>query len=287
MKQIQERLPLGEFPLKLRFFQRTGRLETSVPYSHWHDQVEIVYCLKGYGVQQVNETFFVIPPGSFALIGPNQLHSYAACSPEEELLLWVFQFDLSQLLAPFRQEEPFCRDWLSGRLLFPRPIPGEPGYFPLLQDIRREWTDRKDGYPQAISGCLLQLLTRLYRENPQRLSLREAQKISGRDRALLAQTFQLLGDRYQEESLSLQQAAQAANLSVSHFCRLFHWATGTTFHDYLNQYRISLAEQLLAEGKSCTQAAMACGFGSVSAFTRNYKKYRGVPPRTAKKNRSP
>lgn len=285
MKNIQETLPLETLPLKLRFFERTGQLETCVPYSHWHSQAELVYNRKGYGMQQINEIFFVVPPGSFTLVGPNQLHSYTACSQEEEMELWVIQFEPDSFLQNFREDSRFSQEWISGRLLFSEAIPGEPEFFPLLQGIRRELEEKREGYMQAVTAYMLQLLVGLYRRNPERLSARECESYSSQNRTLLSQTFRFISDHYREDSLSLEQAAEAANLSVTHFCRLFRTATGTSFHDYLSQYRISRAEQLLTTGKSLTEIALSCGFGSISAFTRNYKKYKGMPPRQAKKIR--
>ena len=79
--------------------------------------------------------------------------------------------------------------------------------------------------------------------------------------------------------------AQATNLSVTHFCRLFKQTTGMGFHEYLNRYRIAQAEHMFSSSKSLLEISYACGFGSVSAFLRNYKKYRGLPPRLARKLR--
>lgn len=283
MKNIQQTLPSAHLGLKVRTHLRTGRLETREDYAHWHNEMELVYARRGTGLQQINGIFFELRPGTVSVIGPNQLHSFVSTAPEEEFDLLVLQFDVAQLLVHFSGETQFCGDWSSGRLLFPDAVDAAPRLGDLMEDIHREITGREAGYEQAVTGALLQLLPLLYRRRPQRLSSAELEAASGQRRKLLSQVFPFLAEHYQQEDLSLQQAAQAANLSVTHFCRVFKLATGMSFHEYLNYYRILQAERLFPTSKSLLEIAYTCGFGSLSTFTRNYKKYRNIPPQQARK----
>ena len=51
---------------------------------------------------------------------------------------------------------------------------------------------------------------------------------------------------------------------------------GYTFNEYLNYYRVRIAEDLiLKSNKSLTEIAFEVGFGSLSAFSRSFNKFAG------------
>ena len=282
MKSIQETLPLDNPVLKVRSLIRTGVLETSFTYAHWHKEAEIILNLKGYGIQQINGAFFIMMPGTISVIGQNQLHAYCAYSDDAECEVLVLQFDMDALLQSFDGKDPFCLDWRSGRLFFSEAVTASPELQDLMCGIHAELTSRGAGYRQAVTGRLLQLLTWLYREAPHRLSTAESHAAPEHSIQALAKTFAFLSEHYQQEGLTLQAAAETAHLSVTHFCRLFKLATGVGFHEYLNRYRIAQAERLFCTDKSLLVISFSFGFGSLSSFTRNYKKYRGISPRQAR-----
>lgn len=271
MKTMQEKVLFYDEALKIRCFERKGRLETTVSYSHWHDEVEIVYSRKGSGMQQINESCFLLTPHTFAVIGKNQLHSFVACG-NEELDLLVIQFSAEAFLKNMERDDLFCKEWLSGTLLFPCAVSASSEMMRLFERIHEELMVRDVGYSASVMSDIWRLLVFLYRLNPRRLSAKDLDALCGTNRQLLAKAFTFIGENYQREGLLLDEAAQAANLSTTHFCRMFKLATGMTFHTYLNHYRISRAQQLLGTDLSLVEIAYACGFGSSSAFTRNYKK---------------
>lgn len=270
MRSIQETLPWEDAALKIRCFTLRGRL--GVPsYCHWHNEVEIVYSRTGSGIQQVHETSYVLAPGALAVIGQNQLHAYTPCDTEADLL--VLQFDAAAFLNGSQAGGRMGEAWLAGRLFFDAPVPSGPEMGRLLERIHAELKGRPDGYQTAVTADVLRLLVDLYRTDRGRLSTVSLANPSDRQRDMLAKAFELINEQYDREGLTLAQAAGAVHLSVSHFCRLFKQATGMTFHRYLNHYRIVQARQMLDTGRTLSEAAFACGFGSLSAFHRSYKKY--------------
>ncbi len=82
-----------------------------------------------------------------------------------------------------------------------------------------------------------------------------------------------------EEDHSLDALSRRANLTPSHFCRVFKKATGTTPHQYVLKARLERAQQLLG-GSDMSIAAIAdqLGFTSQSHFTRAFRHYAGQTP---------
>lgn len=80
------------------------------------------------------------------------------------------------------------------------------------------------------------------------------------------------------EELNVESLAAMCYLSRYHFMRRFKDATGYTVHNYIQLKRLTLAAQLLAEGKSAGETALACGFGDYSTFLRSFRRHYGVTP---------
>jgi AraC-like DNA-binding protein len=78
-------------------------------------------------------------------------------------------------------------------------------------------------------------------------------------------------------------AASALNLSMPAFCRYFKRATGLTFTDYVNKYRINQARKYLLMDKNVTEACYDSGFENLSHFNRTFKKFAGINPSQFKK----
>lgn len=87
-----------------------------------------------------------------------------------------------------------------------------------------------------------------------------------------------------DESLPLPQLARECRLSASHFNRAFKKTTGHPPYRWLAAERIRLAESMLQNrGVPLTAIAQQCGFSDQAAFTRSYKRFRGVTPGAARR----
>lgn len=85
-------------------------------------------------------------------------------------------------------------------------------------------------------------------------------------------------DAHLGKEIMVEELASAAALSRFHFSRMFKATTGQTPQKFLGQRRLELAKALLAEGRSITQIAQACGFASESNFGRSFHRATGVTP---------
>lgn len=99
-------------------------------------------------------------------------------------------------------------------------------------------------------------------------------------RARMQKMVQHIHGNYQKR-ITLCELAAAANISVSESLRCFHAAVQTTPIQYLNDYRLGRAKELLFSTlDSVTNIAAATGFESPSYFCRVFKKRYGVSPNT-------
>ena len=81
------------------------------------------------------------------------------------------------------------------------------------------------------------------------------------------------------EDLSLATVAKRFNYSTNYFSRLFKEQTGKTFLEYVNEYRIQRAsEMLIFSDDMITDIAMEVGFNNLSYFIRQFKRFHGCSP---------
>ncbi|UUZ82846.1 AraC family transcriptional regulator [Paenibacillus sp. P26] len=80
-------------------------------------------------------------------------------------------------------------------------------------------------------------------------------------------------------SMSVESMADQIGLSRKYLARRFKEATGRTPQDFLVQYRISKAADLLSEPSlSVSEIAYSVGYRDPLLFSRMFKRLRGVSP---------
>ncbi|WP_120461685.1 response regulator transcription factor [Paenibacillus aceti] len=85
-------------------------------------------------------------------------------------------------------------------------------------------------------------------------------------------------EHYAEE-LSLKTLSQKLDMHPNYLGQLFQQEVGLSFSDYVNQYRIEKATQLLIHTDQKTaEIAASVGYIDTSYFYRQFKKYAGVSP---------
>lgn len=82
------------------------------------------------------------------------------------------------------------------------------------------------------------------------------------------------------EPIGRTDVARAAGLSLSHFSRAFHAATGQTYAAMLNALRVERSRELLGRSqRDLKLIAVECGFADQSHFTRIFRRVTGETPR--------
>jgi AraC-like DNA-binding protein len=93
--------------------------------------------------------------------------------------------------------------------------------------------------------------------------------------------------KYVEENFNanpdVNQLAQKVHLSTAAFCRYFKKQSHQTFTDFINNYRVSEAKNLLLQDKTVTETCYATGFEQLPYFNRIFKKITGENPSAFKK----
>jgi AraC family transcriptional regulator len=87
-----------------------------------------------------------------------------------------------------------------------------------------------------------------------------------------------------DEKITVEILAEVARLSPSHFTRVFRKETGKAPMEYVQALRLERSKKLLlAGGRSITEIALECGFGSSSYLSACFQKRCKMTPREYQK----
>ncbi|MDF2927137.1 MAG: AraC family transcriptional regulator [Paenibacillaceae bacterium] len=86
-----------------------------------------------------------------------------------------------------------------------------------------------------------------------------------------------------EETIEMEEIAQAAYSSSFHFQRMFHMLTGMTVAEYVRKRRLTLAAyELAASASKVLDISLKYGYDSPEAFARAFRKLHGISPSAAR-----
>lgn len=250
----------------------------SVPL-HWHLEMEIIYIKKGCGTVAVDLNPSFVQKGDIIFIAPGQLHEitqYGHARMEYENTL----FDINMLsgaandvcstdfLIPLQHSHTLAKNIYT---------PADHNYTQIARRLDDADEIRKttpQAYQLAIKGCLFFVFYELFTGYPQgSLTKKTFHSLDA-----LKAAIKYVEIHYQEP-IRIKDIAAFCDYSESHFMKYFKNATGMSFIEYLNGYRLSMASRLLlASDAPVINIAQESGFQNLSYFNRMFKKKFGITP---------
>ncbi len=260
----------------------------SFPYYYnnvpnYHDYLEVSYNCAGTGTYHVSNHLYPFAPGDLAIIGSNEIHCLRASAKVNLDLFSVFF--MPDVVCPRGVDAlswDLTRPFFDGTRHVLKAV--EYDHARLLKTMleMRGLDQQKPTYYRLhlrhlLYELLLQLLhhyddRHLFALQPGSHTRREA------NTHRLNPVFSWVEDHYREH-ITLEQAARMASMSRNYFCRFFRNATGSSFVDYLNTFRINRAKELIKSSDlTTTQVASQVGYNNLGYFFRSFKRYVHLSP---------
>lgn len=248
---------------------------------HWHEEIEIVYVLDETLDIGLNNEIYTVKPRNIFLIGRGEVHFFITPPKKSKRIILQFELSMFEAFAPMMRERKFTAPLIQNEGM------NEPIHRDLERQIlwiEEEYARKAEGYHLAIKARLYDLMVILLRRVPMEKysSLEQSKHLKRLER--LEQVFQYVEQNYTRE-ITLEEIAKTANFSIFHFTRFFKEATGMTFIQYLNNYRITKATKYLTNstGEPITEVAFRAGFESIKSFNRVFRQLKGCSPSCYKK----
>lgn len=110
-------------------------------------------------------------------------------------------------------------------------------------------------------------------------SIFETLESGATDHPIVYQIKDFICKNYSIETLSVKDIGEHVYLSTSYVCTLFKAETGQTLNQYLTEYRIDMAKQLLDDSHyKITDISSRVGYHDGNYFSKTFKKYVGLTP---------
>lgn len=251
-----------------------------------------------YGIENIYESYntavillqrsFFYPIGSL-LVYKEDIHSsflpldslFQEC--ETDFTEALYQKDVSALTAI---SESLLEKLSSSDNYLPNHI--KDLYFKLLTNIRNAYQhfklDSSDSYePKESIWDNISRCNSIYELHTLLLHKLEVFSSSSKTSAAENTTIYLIKDfiskHYQQESLSVKDISQHVHLSSSYVCTLFKTETNQTLNQYITEYRIEKAKQLLTDPRyKITEISSRIGYNDGNYFSKTFKKITGCSP---------
>lgn len=266
--------PIFGSSFAIRKFKKNDANNTS-PW-HVHPEYEIVYISNGKGKRQVGNSISYYENGDLIFLGPNLPHygfSNELNEPHTEIVV--------QMKGDFLGEDFFKKPEMAGILhLFELAKTGLYYYGDTKKEIgqRLEKMLEMDKFQRLLE--LLDILNELAQSKEyELLNANGIQLEVNAQEQERMETIHLYVQENYQETIALEAIASVANMTVPAFCRYFKKQTNLTFTQFVNEFRINLACQLLRETELTILAiSQECGFNNLSHFNKQFKEITGSTP---------
>ncbi|AFK03771.1 transcriptional regulator, AraC family [Emticicia oligotrophica DSM 17448] len=247
---------------------------------HYHPEFELVLVFEGTGRRHVGNHLSYYEDGDLVLIGSNLPHAgfgYDALGVHEEIVI--------QFKDDFLGEKFFEKPEMNLiKKLFERSQQGIQFYGETYEKVRDSLIKLIDlSHFERLIG-LLNIFQALAESTEYHLlnSYDTRYDFNQKDQLRLKRIYEYVEQTYQQP-INIREAANIAHLTVPAFCNYFKKVVNQTFTDFVNEYRINKACQLLMTEMSITDVCFECGFTNNSYFSKVFKEIKGKSPLEFKK----
>ncbi len=255
-------------PDNIIFYRRGEKAPTKSEgvSKNYHHRFELVIVAESSGPVRIDQTSYMLQPGECALIFPNQFHHYLELN--DSRAAWLF------LTFDIRNPEAI-------QALRDAPRALDDDALKLMEQIVREYLHPERGVSDTlsisyhVSRLLLHLLTCAVLPGDRR-DIHSSD--SARD--VILEKINRYVREHLSQSVTISDISHELNYSVSHLRAVFRDRLGVSLGRYMRESRLSEAAQLLQSSQlNISAIGERCGFESLYAFSRAFRKAYGIPPR--------
>lgn len=280
-------IPQGERLLALlgKSWIRVYGNDTTNIKLHFHNLMEIGYCISGDGEIIFDENAVPYEAGMLTVIPANYPHTTNSRIRTKSHWEYIF-INPEDLLSEFYPDNPLFAKKILERVNKKEQfyVKGENEQLVMLvRLIMEECRNRKSYSGEYIRGLLLAMLMAIGRNDNEIINKQEHYQPHGGIYQISA-ALEYISKHYME-NIKMETLAETCNLSETHFRRLFAENMNMTPGEYINLVRVQQACDLMKKTRcSMEEVAARVGYTTVSTFNRNFRKIIGTSPYQYKKS---
>lgn len=273
MKGYYEKTVLEQdFPFRLLFNDGYG-----ITPHHWHEDIEIIYLMEGSVKVGVNNELYNLKKEDVLIIPPGGVHYFLKEMEYSERAVIQFRISIYDTFLTGNKDRVAIKPMFNKCRFLSKGDDFHTLMENQIKGIIKEYNEKSNGYKMFLRARLYDLAGILIRYMPkdcENINYEKQKERLGK----LDTVMQYVENNY-SNNITLDEISKIAGFSKFHFTRFFKENTGMTFIDYLNNFRISMAEwTLINEECSITEVSFKIGFNSIKTFNRVFKNLKGCSP---------
>ncbi|WP_439694651.1 helix-turn-helix domain-containing protein [Mucilaginibacter sp. AW1-7] len=248
---------------------------------HYHPEYELVYVEADAGIRHVGSHISGYTQSDLVLIGSNLPHlnfDYRLRSEYHQIVVQLREDFLGTAVSTAPEFTPINQ-------LFKKAANG----IAFHGETKSIAVQKLKQLPTLTSFGQLLALMEIFQvlANSDEITILNDEDISLqfflKDKIRMGAVYEYIGGNYNRHP-DVNVVAAKVNFTTAAFCRYFKKQTNITFTDFVNQYRIDVAKNLLMQDKNVTEVCYAVGFESLSYFNKLFNKMVGQNPSDFKKS---
>ena len=264
------------------FFFIDQRIATHIEAKlHKHDAWELYHVIHGHGNRIAGDTLQPFSAGDVVLIPPSMHHywQYAPTSADNDVCIHYLRFAFSHSLKTSCIEVfPELRNRLTS-LTF--PVNALKYGLESSRVIRKMLSQMNDMDDLGRLSAMFRLLPVIFNSSDHILAGKPMQ--IERDVRRMQQICAYVMAHY-VHTITLNEIASEVGMNRSAFCSYFKRCKKMTFSQFVTQYRLNTACELLKHSqKQVSEICFAVGFNDVPHFNRVFKELQGMTPKEYRK----
>ena len=243
---------------------------------HWHNELEILFCLNGNPTIQIGNDTLTLSPRKLIVFDSQVEHAIDSRNIYMFLCIHVDKKRLNGYISDIDLHKIDCRPISQYHAQYQ--------YYEHLCSLAYHLTrinlDDFCTKSMETDGAVLLMLSHLFRFfSVNILPDVHAQSTNN----FIHESIAFINENYMHP-ITLDMLSSKANISKEHFCRIFKKHIGKTFLQYLTEVRISHSSYLLTTTDLPISRIMEqCGFTTQTLFNRAFKEIYQCTPREARK----
>ncbi len=261
----EEKIYDAKFPAELFCEERDE--EGLYFWSHWHDEIELLYVTEGTAKVVLNQQEIILQKGNLLIVNGNTLHSgYCLQTPYQ---CRVISFNPNS----------WVQDIASRNLTYKTAIIKDSYVDRLLDQLFEEYEERKMAYVDSCKALMSLLLIHLARHYADYSQSPASLQQANQNFEKFSQVLSYIEENF-DQNISNKYLAQIMHVSEDHFAHLFTKNIGMPPQRYIKVIRLQRARELIIAGNgTIAEIARKVGFTDYNYFGRQFKSYFHYTPK--------
>ncbi len=245
-----------------------------------HDFWEMMYCIKGCAIVCAGEELFELSCGQVIFFKPMQFHSFRVEESNSEF--FITSFDLNKVFCESLPDKVFKSNFDSTKIM--NDIISYLTYVASISNMEKCNQEiclalEKLPYSMNVAINLIEnFIAFLLNGSDSTLQI-----VKTNDAKIYSSALAMIDDNIGQK-ITVKELAKACNVGQTYLKALFKKYNGLGIHEYILKIKITLAKQMLAEGKTVNEIYEELGFTSQSYMSTFFKRETGMSPTKYKNN---